>query len=236
MPRLISIIIPVWNHGKELLACLESLERQTYTGFEVIAVDDGSTDGVEKMLEGKAFPFPFAFVRLAENRGAPAARNEGARRAEGDWLLFLDADAELRPTMVHTMAKTLEEHPEAAFVYSDFYFGRVYFQGQHFSFDALKKKNYIHTSSLLLREAFPGFDESLTKFQDWDLWLTIAKRGGVGVWIPEPLFFLKPRRTGISQWVPSFAYRLPWPIFGWTPKVIKKYRDAEAIIRTKHHL
>jgi hypothetical protein len=64
----------------------------------------------------------------------------------------------------------------------------------------------------------------------------MAEKGSVGFWIDEVLFSLKPRKTGMSQWLPAFAYKLPWEKIGWMPKLVKKYKDAEAIIRKKHNL
>ncbi|MDO8583974.1 MAG: glycosyltransferase family A protein [bacterium] len=233
-PR-VSIIIPVWNHAPEALALLASLESQTFRAFEVILVDDGSTDGLVFKLAGVKPSFPFTFIQQ-ENHGASAARNRGAQEAKGEYLLFLDADIAMESNALDLMVRELNAHAGQAFIYSSFYFGWKLFQGKPFDQDALKKMNYIHTSSLLRRSMFPGFDASLIKFQDWDLWLTIAEHGGSGYWIEKPLFRIKTRKTGISQWMPSFLYRIPWPIFGWMPRAIKRYREAETIIRKKHHL
>jgi glycosyltransferase involved in cell wall biosynthesis len=233
---LVSVIIPVWNHAKEASECLGSLKHQTYKNFEVIMVDDGSTDDLEARVAKQNYPFSFQFIRFSENRGAPAARNEGYRHARGNLVMFLDADAVLLPHTLETTVKTLTEHPEADFAYSSFYFGWKLFRSGMFDAAALKRANYIHTSALLRREAFPGFDESLKKFQDWDLWLTIAERGGKGMWIDEPLFRVKPRRDGMSHWLPSFVYRIPWDKLGWMPETVRRYRKAEQVIRQKHNL
>ncbi|MEK7473470.1 MAG: glycosyltransferase [Patescibacteria group bacterium] len=229
----ISVIIPVFNHAEALTDCLRSLETQTVQDFEIIIVDDGS-----------AVPVANATIRFEKNRGAPAARNEGFRRSKGEYVIFLDADAVLRPDALEKMMKALESHPEADFVYPSFRFGWKTFKGRPFDEKALQASNYIHTSALIRRAAFPGFDESLKKFQDWDLFLTMAERGPApygagrgsrGIWIDEVLFSLKAHGT-MSNWLPSIAYRIPWPIFGWTPRTMKSYREAERIIREKHGL
>ncbi|HQA64128.1 MAG TPA: hypothetical protein PK085_03445, partial [bacterium] len=93
----------------------------------------------------------------------------------------------------------------------------------------LKKMPYIHTSSLIRREFFPGFDENLKKFQDWDLWLTILERGGQGIWLEQSLFSIKSGGT-MSSWLPKIFYQLPWL------KKVKAYRQAERIIKIKHNL
>ncbi len=236
MTPQISIVIPAYNHAPETLVCLQSLEEQTERSFEVVVVDDGSVDHLEELLVNFKPSFPFTFVRFDKNKGAPAARNEGARRTQGEYLLFLDADITLIPTALSELKNVLDQHSEIDFVYSRFIFGWKEFPGKAFDFEALKKQNYIHTSALLRRKAFPGFDESLKKFQDWDLWLTMSERGSKGYWLPALLFRVKMRETGMSHWLPSIAYKISWPLFGWMPSEIRRYREAEAIIRSKHHI
>ena len=82
----ISVIIPVVNHAEEHAACLRSLERQTLKPDEIIIIDDGSDK-----------PVPKASIRFEHNLGAPAARNAGFDKSTGDYVIFLDADAELVP-------------------------------------------------------------------------------------------------------------------------------------------
>lgn len=236
MMPLVSVIIPTWNHLPELLECLKSLARQTYTTFEVIVVDDGSTDGTAERMQGYMAPFPLRVHLMPHNRGAAAARNEGAKLAKGEGLLFLDADAVLVPHAIQQMVQVLLDHPEAAFAYSSFRFGWKQFRSRAFDVAELRKRPYIHTTSLMRKAAFPQFDESLKKFQDWDLWLTIAERGGMGIWIPEELFRIKVRREGMSRWFPSFFHVLPWQWIGWMPQEIERYRHWMKIIKQKHHI
>ena len=68
MAQLISIIIPVYNHAQELLACLDSIEGQTYRNVEVIIVDDASLEPVAKALEGKTYSFSYELIRLTQNQ------------------------------------------------------------------------------------------------------------------------------------------------------------------------
>lgn len=156
------------------------------------------------------------------------------KQAKGAFLLFVDADEILRPHALQHMAEELERHPEAAFAYPAFRFGWKLFRGQPFDVAVLRKGPCIHTTALLRKEAFPGFDETLKKFQDWDLWLTIAERGGKGIWIPDELFSVAERHQGMSRWLPSFVHRIPWPLFGWAPREILRYRKWEGIVKRKH--
>lgn len=230
----ISIIIPTWNHASALARCLASVEQQTEKDFEVIVVDDASTDGTARFLREQRPSFSLQTIRLPENRGAPAARNEGARLAAGRYLLFLDADVELYPDALAEWRRVLDMHPTVGFAYSAFRFGWKAFKSRPFSADTLKKAPYIHTTALMRRTIFPGFDERFKKFQDWDLWLTIAERGGKGEYLPKELFTVAVARQGISQWLPSVMHRLPWPIMGWTPREVINYRYWEGVIKQKH--
>lgn len=232
----IAVIIPTFNHASILRRTLEALTLQTLPAAEVVVVDDGSTDDPETVVKEFLPLLPISFVRLRHNHGAPFARNEGARLTSSSLLLFLDADAELVPDALEVFKNTLQMHPEASFVYSNFLWGRKRFTGQPFDRKALERRNYIHTTSLMRREDFYGFDERLKKFQDWDLWLTLTEKGKIGVWINQDLFRVEPRKQGMSRWLPRIAYRIPWQKLGFQPKEIGRYRDAELIIRNKHHI
>jgi glycosyltransferase involved in cell wall biosynthesis len=241
-PR-IAVVIPCFNHANVLRRTLDALFSQTLPPAEVVVVDDGSDDHPEEVVREFLERSPpseggdegVKIIRFDKNRGAPAARNEGARVTSSPYIIFLDADSELVPTALETYIKTLEQHPEASFAYANLFWGKKAFPSRAYDLALLKKRNYIHTSSLIRREDFPGFDESIKKFQDWDLWLTMAEQGKKGAWINQFLYVVEPRRVGgISKWIPSWLHRIPWPIFGWMPLEVKKYRAAEKIIRQKH--
>jgi len=232
---MISIILPVYNRAKILTVALRGIAAQTETDFEVIIVNDGSTDNVEKVFGDYYQKLQtnnhYLFINQ-NNQGAPAARNRGAREAQGEYLLFCDDDATLKPEALSKMRQALKDNPQASYAYSSFYWGRKLFKGQTFDPDKLKKAPYIHTMALIRRSDFPvsGWDESIKKFQDWDLWLTMLEAGKVGVFIPEVLFSVRTGGT-ISSWLPSFAYKL----LPFLPTV-KKYQQAMKIIKEKHGL
>lgn len=235
MPK-VAIIIPVYNHAQALYRTLKALREQSFKDTEIVVINDASLDAPENVVN-QFSDLHIHYISWSQNRGAPAARNEGARNTTAPYLLFLDADASLFPQAIEQMAYALDTHAEIDFVYGNHYWGRKTFFGRPFDTNFLKKQNYIHTSSMLRRSVFPGFDESLKRFQDWDLWLTIMKKGSRGLWIQKFLFTVEPRKVGgMSHWLPSFLYRIPWERIGWMPREIKKYKDAERIIRKKHIL
>ena len=242
---MLYVIIPVYNHAEALGECLSSLYGQTLRPDRVVIVDDGSTDNPEPVARSWQDRLPITFVRQ-ENRGAAAARNSGfsvileAERSEADRIhdlvIFLDADITMRPDCLEKMKHALDEHSEASYAYSSFKFGWKTFTCGSFDAQRLRAMPYIMTSSLIRAKDFPGFDESLKKFQDWDLWLTMLEKNKTGVWVPEILLRAQPRKGGMSLWLPSFVHKIPWPIFGWMPREVRKYREAERIIQEKHHL
>ena len=233
--KKISVIIPCYNHAASIAKCLDSVFAQTYKPIEVIVVDDGSTDALDAAIA--PYLSRLMFVRQ-ENKGGPSARNRGFRESTGELVMFCDADAILRFDALATMTNALETHLDAAYAYASFKFGWKTFPLGPFDPERLKKHNYIHTASLIRREKFPGFDETLKRFQDWDLWLTMTERGDVGVWVPEVLMRVQvsSARGGISNWLPKFVFRVPWHVLGWKPKRMVAYEQAAAIIKKKHHL
>ncbi len=254
----LSIIIPVYNHAHELEKCIDSILVQSRVsnsplrqgsggqarewfqgGGEIIVVNDGSTDDLDAGIKNlelriKERGIRFEYV-VQENRGAAAARNRGFDASSGQYLFFCDADIRLNQDCLGKMMKALGDHPDAAFSYSQFMFGHKKFKSHLFDLVTLRKLNYIHTSSLIRRSAFPRFDESLKKFQDWDLFLTIAEKGGKGAFIPEVLYTIKTGGT-MSEWVPSFAYHAPFKYLPWWKESVQKYENARQIIRLKHGL
>lgn len=233
----ISIVIPCFNHAYILRRTFQGILAQTIPIKEIVVVDDGSSDHPERVVERFQDWLPIRVVRLDNNRGAPYARNVGANETSGRYILFLDADAELEPDALEKMEAALRDEPGASYAYSNFLWGSKAFRGIPFREDALKRRNFIHTSSLIRRDDFPGFDESLKKFQDWDLWLTMLERGKRGVWVDDVLYRIEPRgKEGMSRWVPRILHRIPWDWIGIVPHEIQKYREAERIVKSKHGL
>lgn len=95
----VSIVIPIYNVSRYLRRCLDSVGRQTFRDFEVIAVDDGSTDGSGRMLDEYEETFPLRRIHQA-NQGLSAARNAALAVAEGDYLLMVDSDDFIHPRLL----------------------------------------------------------------------------------------------------------------------------------------
>lgn len=231
---MISIIIPVYNQATKIVKTLKSIEKQSFKDFEVIIVNDGSSDDVENVfanfIKTSETLNSYLFINQ-ENKGAPAARNRGFREARGEQVFFCDADVVLIPEALDILYRALERDSQAAYAYSSFYWGRKLFKVGVIDAEKLKKAPCIHTMSLIRTSDFPetAWDESIKKLQDWDLWLSIYfSKGKLGVFVNKPLFTVSPGGT-ISSWLPSFFYKL----FPFLPKV-KKYNKALEIVKKKY--
>ena len=213
--------------------CLDSIFKQTNQDFEVIMVNDGSSDKFEEkigpILEKLNYSQSVKVFNQV-NQGAPSARNHGFKESSGEYLFFCDADAVLNPEALAILLETLNNHPEASYAYPSFMWGKKLFKIGEFNAEKLKAGPCIHTMSLIRREAFPvnGWDVSIKKLQDWDLYLMMLQENHFGVWVDKVLFSIKPGGN-YSSWLPSFAYKL----MPWLPGV-KKYNQAMAIVRGKH--
>ncbi len=244
---MISIIVPIYNQKPKILKkCLDSIAQQTDKDFEVIVIDDGSdkevpisSDNVESPRWNRGnFKFPIKVIRQ-EHGGANAARNRGFRESKGEFLLFCDSDVEMREDCLEKMLQSLKSNSDASYAYSSFKYSWKKFKLWPFDAEKLKKMPYIHTTSLIRREHFPGFsaqggpasgwDENIKRLQDWDLFLTMAEQGRCGVWISKILFKVHPGGL-MSKWLPKIFYKIPWL------SSVKKYKEAMEIIKNKHHL
>jgi glycosyltransferase involved in cell wall biosynthesis len=114
----VSVVVPLYNKAPYVGRCLRSVSAQTYRDFETIVVDDGSTDGGDRMLDAISEP-KLRVVRQA-NAGPGAARNRGVREARGEYVAFLDADDEWLPEYLATSIRALDQTPNAAAVTSSY--------------------------------------------------------------------------------------------------------------------
>ena len=115
MLPLVSVVVVNWNRRELLRCCLRSLARQSYQDFEVLVVDNGSTDGSSALAEQAEFQGRHHWIRNAENHGFCAANNQAIRRARGTYIALLNNDAEADPgwlaALVGALAGALERNP-----------------------------------------------------------------------------------------------------------------------------
>jgi glycosyltransferase involved in cell wall biosynthesis len=236
MNETVSVIIPVFNHAGTLKSALKTILNQSYRPIEVVIVNDGSTDNFQNVmnniLSDKSFVELNITVINQENRGAPSARNRGFAASKGEYVIFFDADTIADPQLIEKMKEALDKNTRASYAYSGFKFGWKKMRPIAFDAEKLKVNNFIDVTSLIRRADFPVFDESIKKFKDWDLWLTMLEKNKTGVCLPEILYKkIVGGRTGISQWIPRFVYRLPWKL-----KTVSDFEANRLIVLKKHGL
>ncbi len=194
---LISVIIPAYNCETTIQTALESVLCQTYPNLEIIAIDDGSTDGTRAVIQRLSDQR----LRLISqtNAGVSASRNLGIQCSKGELIAFLDADDLWVPTKLTAQFKALQARPAAAVAYSwtdhidsSGHLLRAGLRCCHTGnvYQSLLLANFLESGSnpLIYRSALEtvgGFDPELSHAEDWDMWLRLAQLYEFVV-VPEP--------------------------------------------------
>jgi len=186
---VVSVILPTYNRAYILSRAIQSVLNQTYSNFELIVIDDASTDNTERVVLGFK-DSRIRYIRHEENKGGAAARNTGIRYAEGDLIAFQDSDDEWLPPKLEKQVGILQEaSAEVGVVYSGFWkIGtnkRVYIPSANIIHKEgnvhvdLLKNNFVGTpAAVIRRECFEkagAFDERLPRLQDWDLFIRVSR-------------------------------------------------------------
>ncbi|GAB4317631.1 MAG: glycosyltransferase [Candidatus Sumerlaeia bacterium] len=215
-----SVIIPTYNRAALVREAVASVLSQTFQDFELIVVDDGSTDKTPSVL--KQIEDPRLSMLVQPRSGPSAARNAGARRAKGRWLAFLDSDDLWLPEKLAAQARWFAENPGIAICQTEEIWLR---DGRpvHPKLRHRKEGGWIFPRALDLCLVSPsavamestlfhesgGFDESLPACEDYDLWLRLLHDRSIGL-IETPLVI---KRAGawpqLSREVPALdRYRI----------------------------
>jgi len=181
---LVSVIVPAYNRADLIIDALDSVADQTYRPIELLVVDDGSTDDTAAVVRDwtdhvEDTGFEVHLIQQS-NQGAPAARNHGALRSQGEFIQFLDSDDKIHPKKIQSQVNLLREHPNVGFVYC---LG-TYFGGEEpgerlsgFNFHeegipAMLQRNMYQTSAALYRRSVcrlaGPWDEELGGAQEWE--------------------------------------------------------------------
>ena len=186
---LVSVIIPCFNYAAYLAEAIDSALAQTHTNTEVIVMDDGSTDNSKQVAGRYAGRIEYFYQ---ENQGLSATRNNGFRKASGDFIVFLDADDRLDPHFIEKTLAVAQEWPAAGFVYTQ----QQYFEASTevttypaYQLPELKKRNFIAACTLIRAEALRkcSYDPWFTSWEDWDFYLSLAEKHIGGRLLDEPL-------------------------------------------------
>lgn len=188
--QTVDVIIPIYNCEKHLSATLESLVKQTCQDFNIILVDDGSTDGSGKIISDFIRRYPEKIKYFWQsNRGPAAARNRGIKESSSPYIAFLDADDIWLPEKLEKQVKALKKNPHAGYVYCDCLFCDE--QGRPIENYVRKNQllrgyiildlfldHFIMTPAVLLKreciEKIGLFNEPLKVGEDYDFFLRLA--------------------------------------------------------------
>ena len=180
----VTVLMAVYNEAGDLERAVRSVRGQTHEDWELLVVDDGSTDGTPLLLERLcAEERRLRVVHNEVNRGLPAALNRGWRQARSELIARLDADDVCLPTRLAAQLRYLNDHPEVAvlgtgaeLVDERGALGETFRPEQHEVLVAriYRENPFIHPTVMMRRsflEATGGYDERLRRAQDYDLWL-----------------------------------------------------------------
>jgi len=209
----VSVIIPVYNNARTVAACLRSVLANTYPDYEVVVVDDGSTDGSAEIVA--AFE-GCRLVRLETNRGVSFSRNHGVAHSDGRLLLFTDGDCIVASDWIERWVAAYGEEAEgsprlaggtgAMAVFGNYWQRADVFSlfGYHVSGPPRALKGLITANSILERTAFDqvgGFDEGLRREEDRDLGLRLVRAGYELRYFPDINVRHDPSRASLVTFV-----------------------------------
>ena len=182
----ISVVIPAYNAERTILNTVASVQQQTFSDFEIIVINDGSTHRTLELL--LSIEDERLLVFSYENGGLPVARNRGISKATGEFIAFLDADDLWTSDKLELQLTALQQHPEAGVAYSWTYYideqGKSLYPGIRLFYEGnvhaeLLLRNFLlNGSNPLIRrqaiEAVGEFDPTLKSGEDWDFYLRLA--------------------------------------------------------------
>jgi glycosyltransferase involved in cell wall biosynthesis len=209
----VSVILPTYNRARLLGRAIQSVFAQTYQDFELIVVDDGSTDNTESLV--KSFNSEkIRYIRHRQNKGASAARNTGIQSAKGAYIAFQDSDDEWMPEKLEKQMRAFETAPpEVGIVYTGFFIittnKREYKPSAEITpkdgniFSSIIKGEYLVSPQTIVvkRECFEKaglFDEHLPAMEDWEMALRLSKHYHFK-YINEPLVLYYPQSDSLSR-------------------------------------
>ncbi len=197
----VTVMMPCYNAHKYLGQTIDSVKSQTFRDFEILIVNDGSTD--QDTLDFLENLDDDIRIVHQENRGLPGARNTGFRHARGTYVLPLDCDDWLDPMHIEKLLNALESSPGAAFAF-------CYFQLESEASGVLEKKfnffeqlfnNQLPYCLLLKRSTWlyaGGYNENMRQgYEDWEFNIRLGGMGIFGILVPEPLFHYRVQKTGM---------------------------------------
>lgn len=209
----VSIILPTYNHLQFLPRAVQSVRAQTFSDFELIIVNDGSTDGTREYLD--SLKDPRVRVIHQENKHLPEALNTGFRAARGELLTWVSSDNYCAPIFIEALAGALDAYPEAGFAYSPFAFIDEHDQitgihcDQNLSYHNILAANPSIASFMYRRECQEKvgmYDPGLEGAEDWDMWIRIIEQFQT-VYVPEVLCYYRRHSNSMTDKMPEKVFQ-----------------------------
>ena len=217
----ISVIVPLYNKEKFIGTTINSVLQQTYKDFELIIVDDGSTDNSATVVKS----IKDSRIRLIgkKNEGVSVARNTGIKESNGEWVFLLDADDRIECDALELFVKMINLYPkDKIFTAESIYLGsniiqKLKIKKSRFPFWDTWRNNFslgpghtmIHKS---LIEKFGGYDIRMSFYEDWEFSIRLTKYGRV-VYCNKPVMKYNQQPSGLSNTFHSIgremAYYIP---------------------------
>jgi len=194
---LVSVVIPTYNRASTILRSIESVRKQSYKNIEIIVIDDASKDNTESVIQ-KYLPLSnFVYIKLTNNVGGAEARNIGIDKSNGEYIAFQDSDDEWMHDKLEKQMTYFTKN-DVDIVFSKI--KRISSMGEtvfpkldtitSLNTAMLLQVNYIGTPSAVIKknklEKVSGFDKTLPRLQDWDLFIRLSKISSFYM-IPEVL-------------------------------------------------
>jgi glycosyltransferase involved in cell wall biosynthesis len=204
MPK-VSVIIPCYNQGIYIDEAVDSVLRQTYQDFEIIIVNDGSTDSFtnEKL---KQYNKQKTRIITTDNCGLSEARNTGIRNSSGQYILPLDADDKIGAEYMEKAVEILDHDSKVGIVYCEAeFFGKYYglWDLPEFTIERMLLGNIIFCSSFFRRSDYDqthGYSKNMIYgWEDWDLWLSLLDQGLSTYRIPDILFYYRRKEKSMAD-------------------------------------
>ncbi|MCT7981633.1 glycosyltransferase family 2 protein [Laspinema olomoucense] len=197
----LSVIIPCYNQGEYILDAIASVEDCFEANFELIIVNDGSTEPLTLEVLDYLQKQEYQIIHQS-NQGLATARNVGIKASQGKYILALDADNKIRPNYIIKGSETLDKFPPVGVVYGDkelFGDRTGIWQVPDFDPTRLLQSNYIDACAVFRKTLWQdcgGYDPNIPDklgFEDWDLWLSALEKRWEFYHIPEVLFDYRVR-------------------------------------------
>lgn len=182
----VSVIIPTYNRAQLLVKALQSVLNQTYQNFEILIIDDNSSDNTSEIINNFKDD-RIKYFQLSKNQGAPAARNNGIKNAIGELIAFLDSDDQWLETKLEKQIELFNKDKNIGLVYTGIKTINNNFpiitlpQKRGDLSKAILIKNHVGTTSSVmvkkdLIDEVGGFDLTFTSCQDWDLFIRLSQK------------------------------------------------------------